>query len=72
METLKNDLDVIDSTIKNEKNESELKKILYVIVNFMDDQYKFRYPNLISLNILDDYLNQEVVTCINTGRYNSK
>ena len=38
----------------------------------MENKYKFRYPNLISLNILDDYLNQEFVANMTTGRYNSK
>ena len=28
----------------------------------MDNKYKFRYPKLINLNILDDYISQEFVT----------
>ena len=71
--TLTNDLDVINNTIKNEDHESELKKdIIPVIVKFMDDKYKFRYPNLISLNILDDYLNPEFVSSLILGKYNLK
>ena len=55
--TLKNDLEVIYNTIKKEPDESELKRdIIPVITKFMDDKYKFRHPNLINLNILDDYL----------------
>ena len=71
--TLTNDLDVINNTIKNEDHESELKKdIIPVIVKFMDDKYKFRYPNLISLNILDDYLNPEFVSSLILGKCNLK
>lgn len=36
----------------------------------MDDKYKFRYPNLISLSILDDYLNPEFVSTMLLGRGN--
>ena len=61
--TLTNDLDVISDTIKNESHESNLKKdIIPVIVNFMDNKYKFRYPSLISLNVLDEYLNPTFVS----------
>ena len=61
--TLKNDLEVIYNTIKNESNESEIKKdIIPVITKFMDEKYKFRYPNLINLNIYDDYLSPEFVS----------
>ena len=61
--TLKNDLEVIYNTIKNESNESELKKdIIPVITKFMNEKYKFRYPNLINLNIYDDYLSPEFVS----------
>ncbi|MBP5693836.1 MAG: hypothetical protein J6X03_00025, partial [Bacilli bacterium] len=71
--TLTNDLDVIYNTIKNEDHESELKKdIIAVIVKFMEDKYKFRYPNLISLNVLDDYLTPEFVSLIILGKYNIK
>ena len=71
--TLTNDLDVINNTIKNEPHESPLKKdIIPVIVKFMEDKYKFRYPNLICLYILDDYLSPEFVTLIILGKYNLK
>ena len=61
--TLKNDLDVVSDTLKNEGHDSELKKgIIPVVVNFMDNKYKFRYPNLICLNILDEYLNPSFVS----------
>ena len=67
--TLTNDLDVIYNTIKNEEHKSVLKKdIIPVIVKFMDDKYKFRHPNLISLNILDDYLTTEFVTQMILGK----
>ena len=69
--TLTNDLDVIYNTIKKDDHESELKKdIIPVITKFMDDKYKFRYPNLISLSILDDYLNPEFVSTMLLGRGN--
>ena len=71
--TLRNDLDVIYSTIKDENHESELKRdIIPVIVKFMEDKYKFRYPNFISLNILDDYLIPEFVSYLILGKYNIK
>ena len=55
--TLKNDLEVVHNTNKKEDHESELKKgVIPVITKFMDGKYKFRNPNLINLNILDDYL----------------
>ena len=38
----------------------------------MNDKYKFRYPNLISLNILDDYLTPEFVQYMILGKYNIK
>ena len=61
--TLTNDLEVIYNTLQDEDNESEIKKIFVpVITKFMNDKYKFRYPNLINLNILDDYISQEFVT----------
>ena len=47
--TLTNNLEVIYNTLKNEEHKSVLKKdIIPVIVKFMDDKYKYRYPNLIS------------------------
>ena len=61
--TLKNDLEVIYNIIKNEAHESELKRdIIPVITKFMNNKYKFRNPNLINLNILDDYLTPEFVS----------
>ena len=61
--TLKNDLEVVYNTIKKESNDSELKKdIIPVITKFMDEKYKFRQPNLINLDILDDYLDPEFIT----------
>ena len=61
--TLKNDLEVVHNTNKKEEHESELKKnMIPVITKFMDDKYKFRQPNLINLNILDDYLTQPFVS----------
>ena len=61
--TLKNDLEVINNSIKNESDEIELKKdIIPVITDFMDNKFKFRQQNLINLNILDDYLKPEFVT----------
>ena len=61
--TLKNDLEVVYDTIKNESNESELKKNIIPVINkFMDNKYKFRQPNLINLNILDDYLDPNFVS----------
>ncbi len=60
--TLTNDLEVIYNTLQDEDNESEIKKIFVpVITKFMNDKYKFRYPNLINLNILDDYLTSDFV-----------
>ena len=60
--TLTNDLEVIYNTFQDEDNESEIKKIFVpVITKFMNDKYKFRYPNLINLNILDDYLTSDFV-----------
>ena len=60
--TLKNDLEVVQNTNKKEDHESELKKdMIPVITKFMDGKYKFRSPNLINLNILDDYLTQPFV-----------
>ena len=71
--TLKNDLEVIYNTIANESNESNLKKdMIPVISKFMDEKYKFRSPNLINLNILDDYLNPELVDIITTRRGDPK
>ncbi|MBP3801733.1 MAG: hypothetical protein J6I85_06920, partial [Clostridia bacterium] len=71
--TLTNDLDVIYNTIKKDDHESELKKdIIPVITKFMNDKYNFRYPNLISLNILDDYLNPEFVSTMLLGKGNLK
>ena len=71
--TLTNDLDVINNTLKNENPESELKKdIIPVIVNFMDNKYKFRYPNLISLNILDEYLKPDFVSKMILSKQNVK
>ena len=61
--TLKNDLEVVHNTNKKEEHESELKKnMIPVITKFMDDKYKFRQPNLINLNILDDYLTPNFVS----------
>jgi len=66
--TLTNDLDVISNTIKNESHESPLKKdIIPVVTNFMDQKYKFRYPNLICLNMLDEYLNPTFVQTMLTN-----
>ena len=60
--TLKNDLEVVHNTNKKEDQESELKKdTIPVITKFMGEKYKFRNPNLINLNILDDYLTQPFV-----------
>ena len=61
--TLKNDLEVVHNTNKKEEHESELKKdTIPVITKFMGEKYKFRHPNLINLNILDDYLTQPFVS----------
>ena len=61
--TLKNDLEVVHNTNKKEDHESELKKdMIPVITKFMDEKYKFRNPNLINLNILDDYLTPPFVS----------
>ena len=61
--TLANDLDVISNTLKNEPNDSEFKRdIIPVITKFMEEKYKFRYPNLINLTILDEYLNPEFIS----------
>ena len=71
--TLTNDLDVISSTLKKEKPDSDLKKkIIPTVVNFMDQKYKFRYPNLITLYILDEYLKPEFVQNMITSKYNPK
>ena len=58
--TLKNNLDVIYNTVKKESDDSPIKKdIIPVVTKFMDDKYKYRNPNLVNLNILDDYLKPE-------------
>ena len=60
--TLKNDLEVVYNTNKKEDHESELKKeMVPIITKFMEEKYKFRNPNLVSLNILDDYLTEPFV-----------
>jgi len=33
-----------------------------IITKFMEEKYKFRNPNLVSLNILDDYLTDNFVS----------
>ena len=67
--TLKNDLEVVHNTNKKEDHESELKKnMVPVITKFMDEKYKFRNPNLINLNILDDYLTQPFVNDLLTKK----
>ena len=54
----------MQNTNKKEDHESALKKdMIPVITKFMDGKYKFRSPNLINLNILDDYLTQPFVVC---------
>ena len=63
--TLANDLQVISNTIKNEDDESSLKnETIPVVTKFMENKYKFRNPNLICLNILEEYLKPEFVSQI--------
>jgi len=63
--TLGNDLQVISNTIKNENDESSLKQeTIPVVTKFMENKYKFRNPNLICLNILDEYLKPDFVSQI--------
>ena len=58
--TLKNNLDVIYNTVLNESDDSPIKKdIIPVVTEFMDVKFNYRNPNLVNLNILDDYLKPE-------------
>ena len=60
-ETLSNFLDLILSLIKNTNNSQIKEDIIPIIHNFMIKKPKFRYPNLVNLKILDNYLTPEFI-----------
>ena len=59
--TLSNFIDLIYSLIKGNKNSQLNEDIIPIIINLMIKKPKFRYPNLINLRILDNYLTQEFI-----------
>ena len=59
--TLSNFIDLIYNLIKSNKNSQINEDIIPIIINIMIKKPKFRYPNLINLRILDNYLTQEFI-----------
>ena len=58
--TLSNLLDLIYTLIKNNNNNIQIiENIIPIITNFMIQKPKYRYPNLVNLKILDNYLTPE-------------
>ena len=63
-QTLSNDLDVVYNAInrQDDVDKTPIKNdLIPVIVNFMETKPKFRYPNLVNLKILDNYLTDDYV-----------
>jgi len=57
--TLSNILDLIYTLIKYNNNSQIKENIIPIIIDFMSKKPIFRYPNLVNLKILDNYLTPE-------------
>ena len=57
--TLTNDLEVCLNLIKNNENNNIKNELIPIIINFMNNKPKIRYPNYLNLKILDLFLSNE-------------
>jgi len=61
--TLSNDLEVCLNLIKNNNENNDIKnELIPIIINFMNDKPKIRYPNYLNLKILDLFLSPEFLS----------